>query len=271
MTIDEKDFKRLWTFIRENYGVNLEKKKVLVEGRLGSIVQESEHGNFHDYIEAALRDRTGEMVQFILTRLTTNYSYFMREETHYQFMSSRALPEWTSALREKDLRTWSAGCSTGEEAYTAAMVILEFLGSAAANWDTTVLSTDISNRVLEHAKEGIYTASALDRLPAQWRQKYFQHLDNERYKVTPLLAKQLAIGTHNLMEPTYTKRFRRKFHIIFCRNVMIYFTPETKEEIINKFYDVLENGGYLFIGLSETLSGLNHRFEQVSPAIYLKR
>ena len=270
MNIEERDFKRLYLFIRDNYGVNLEKKKTLVEGRLGNVIAQAGYANFHDYVEAALNDSTGDMINFIITRLTTNYTYFMREETHYQFMVRQALPEWSSRIRDHDLRIWSAGCSTGEEAYTTAMVVQEFLGPNAAKWDATILATDISQRVLSQAKKGVYNEAALERLPQQWRSKYFTHLEGEQWKVGDLLARQVVFGMHNLMDSAYTAKFKRKFHIIFCRNVMIYFNSETKEAIVNKFYDVMEPGGYLFIGLSETLSGLNNRFEQVSPAIYRK-
>ncbi|NLT57742.1 MAG: chemotaxis protein CheR [Clostridiales bacterium] len=264
----EQDFIRLMTFIRDNYGVNLEKKKTLVEGRLRNVIAQAGYADFHDYIEAALGEPSGELLNTIITRLTTNYTYFMREETHYQFMQQQMLPEWTARIRDRDLRTWSAGCATGEEAYTAAMVIQEYLGGEAGRWDATILGTDISTRVLDEAREGVYTAAALERLPPPWRSKYFVDEGGDRFRVSKRLGEQVAFARQNLMEASYSARFKRKFHLIFCRNVMIYYNAETKAAVAGRFFDVLEPGGYLFIGLSETLSGLNSRFEQVAPSIY---
>ena len=182
-------------------------------------------------------------------------------------MVERALPEWLSKIRDNDLRIWSAGCSSGEEAYTAAITIMEFLGPAKDRWDTTVLATDISPRVLAAAKTGIYPANHLEGLSPALQKKYFNKHDTQSYCVKPELAKQVIFAPLNLMEPF---SFKRRFHIIFCRNVMIYFDNETKRRLASKFYDVLEPGGYLFIGLSETLSGISNQLNSVAPAIYTK-
>jgi chemotaxis protein methyltransferase CheR len=230
-------------------------------------VAQSGHGDFHGYVEAALNDKSGAMIQFLISKLTTNFTYFMREEAHYRFLTERALPEWTAKISDRDLRVWSAGCSSGEEAYTAAITIMEFFGAAAAGWDTTVLATDISPRVLAAARAGVYPAANLESLPPQLRQKYFRVQDAKHCQVRPELAKQVVFATLNLMEPF---RFKRRFHIILCRNVMIYFDNETKRRLAAKFYEVLEPGGYLLIGLSETLSGLSDQFTNISPSIYMK-
>ena len=239
----------------------------MIEGRLSVAVEHAGYKDFHEYVEAALNDKSGDMVNFLITKLTTNFTYFMREETHYQFLTERALPEWTSKIKDNDLRTWSAGCSSGEEAYTTAITIMEFMGNNRNRWDTTILATDISPRVLATAKAGVYQAGHLEGLPTSLISKYFIKYDGDKYKAGPELAKQVTFTTLNLMEPF---RFKRKFHIIFCRNVMIYFDNDTKRRLASKFYEVLEPGGYLFIGLSETLSGLTDQFVNVSPSIYTK-
>ena len=208
------------------------------------------------------------MINFLITKLTTNFTYFMREEAHYRFLVQRALPEWIAKIKDRDLRTWSAGCSSGEEAYTAAITIMEYLGSARSKWDTTVLATDISTRVLAAAQAGVYSADHLEGLPLNLRDKYFVMQDEQHYRVGSELAKQVVFATLNLMDPF---RFKRRFHIIFCRNVMIYFDKETKRRLAAKFYEFLEPGGYLFIGLSETLSGLCDQFINIAPSIYTKQ
>ena len=269
MTIEDRDFERLKKYMRDNFGINLEKKRMLIEGRLSVMIQQQGFNNFHDYIESVLGDRTGAKVDELITKLTTNYTYFMREEAHYNFMTSVALPKWTSpSIKDKVLRTWSAGCSSGEEAYTAAMVINEYFGISKNGWDTTILATDISPRVLTAAKNGVYPEGHLERLPERWQKKYFSDAGNRERRIAESLKKEVVFGQSNLMSSF--SQFRRKFHIIFCRNVMIYFDNPTKAALTKKFYDVLEPGGYFFIGLSETLTGIYDGFTQISPAIYRK-
>jgi len=268
MTIAEKDFVRLYTYVKSNFGVNLEKKKTLIEGRLSNyIIQEGFEG-FTDYLDDVFSDKSGGKINALMTKLTTNYTYFMREETHYKFMQDVALPYWTQSLRQKDLRIWSAGCASGEEAYTTVMVLNEWFGSKIREWETTVLATDISVRVLEMAKEGVYPVEHFEKLSPAWKDKYFTKLSEDKYKIKDVLAKGVQFGQFNLMGNF--SRFRKKFHIIFCRNVMIYFDSPTKQALAKRYYDALEVGGYLFIGLSETLSGIQGDFQQVSPSIYRK-
>jgi chemotaxis protein methyltransferase CheR len=224
------------------------------------------YDNFHDYIEACLSDSSGKMINTLTTRLTTNYSYFMREDVHYSFIADTFLPEWTQKARDKDLRLWSAGCSTGEEAYTTAMVINAYFKGQKNGWDTTILATDISDRVLAEAKEATYPAGRLEKLPPGWDRRYFQKAGPETFRVKPEITREVVFTKYNLMDPF--NRFRKKFHLIFCRNVMIYFDTPTKTELARKFCDALEIGGYLLVGLSETVSGMDPRLQQVSTAIY---
>ena len=266
MKIEDKDFFKLRDYVKSHYGVNLEKKRALIEGRLSNSITQCGFDNFHDYIEDVLKDISGAKINMLMTRLTTNYTYFMREETHYKFMENVALPYWASSIKDRDLRIWSAGCASGEEAYTTVMVLSEWFGAKKRGWDTTVLATDISVRVLDMAKRGVYPKEHFEHLPAAWTEKYFTKIADEEYKVTDDMEKEVVFSQFNLMGDF--GRFRKKFHIIFCRNVMIYFDSQTKAALAKKFYDKLEPGGYLFIGLSETLSGISGDFQQVAPAIY---
>ena len=254
--------------MKQRFGVNLEKKRTLVEGRLTTPMQQAGFNNFHDYIEDILHDKSGAKLEKLVSILTTNYTYFMREDTHYRFMTGVALPEWCAKIKNKDLRTWSAGCSSGAEAYTTAMVINEYLGIEKSQWETTILATDISTRVLNEAKTGEYPEEYLRNLPNGWQKKYFENAGPERWRVNGLIKKQVHFAEFNLMDDFH--RFRKPFHIIFCRNVMIYFDVNTKQDLARKFYDALEPGGYFFIGMSETLSGISNSFTQISPAIYRK-
>jgi len=267
MTISDKDFKRLFEYVKSNFGVNLEKKRTLIEGRLSNYIIQQGFEGFNDYIEDVFKDSTGGKINTLMTKLTTNYTYFMREEAHYKFMQEVALPYWTSNLKTRDLRIWSAGCASGEEAYTTVMVLHEWFGpTKIREWDTTVLATDISVRVLDMAKQGVYPVEHFENLPPTWKDKYFTKLSEDKYKIKDVLAKGVNFGQFNLMGNF--SRFRKKFHIIFCRNVMIYFDSPTKQALAKRYHDALEVGGYLFIGLSETLSGIQGDFQQVSPSIY---
>ena len=266
MQISDKDFTRLYTHVKSHFGVNLEKKKTLIEGRLSNYIISEGFNSFTEYIDDVFADRSGGKMNTLMTKLTTNYTYFMREEVHYKFMQEVALPYWTSHLRDRDLRIWSAGCASGEEAYTTAMVLREWFGPKIRDWDATVLATDISVRVLEMAKAGIYPEEHFEHLPKTWKLKYFDKIGEEKYKIKDVLAKSVHYGQFNLMGNF--SRFKKKFHIIFCRNVMIYFDPPTKQALAKKYHDALELGGYLFIGLSETLSGIQGDFQQVAPSIY---
>ena len=266
MHIEDQDFFKLRDYVKSNFGVNLAKKRTLIEGRLSNTIAQAGFDGFHDYLEDVFSDKSGAKINMLMTKLTTNYTYFMREETHYNFMQEVALPYWTSTIRDRDLRIWSAGCASGEEAYTIVMVLSEYFGFQKKDWDTTVLATDISLRVLDLARRGVYPEEHFDHLSKAWKSKYFNKLGDEGYKVTDAMAKEVVFSQFNLMGDF--NRFRKKFHIIFCRNVMIYFDTPTKAALAKKFHDALAVGGYLFIGLSETLSGISGDFEQIAPAIY---
>ena len=266
MSLEEQDFQRLKAYMKQHFGINLENKQTLVEGRLVNVIAQAGYSSFHEYVEAALSDRTGTMISLLTTRLTTNYSYFMREDKHYQYLSQAVLPEWTAKITDRDLRMWSAGCSSGEEAYTAAMVLNEYFGPMKSGWDTKILATDISERVLREAQVAIYPAQRLERMPEAWRSRYFVKDGADSYRVRPEIQSEVVFAHYNLMDSF--DRFRKRFHVIFCRNVMIYFDTPTKIELAHKFCDALEVGGYLFIGLSETISGMEPRLQQVSSAIY---
>jgi chemotaxis protein methyltransferase CheR len=267
MTISDKDFFRLRDFIYSNFGVNLAKKRTLIEGRLSNYIIQEGFDGFTDFIDDTLADKSGKKIDTLMTKLTTNYTYFMREDTHYKFMQEVALPYWTQNIKNKDLRIWSAGCSSGEEPYTTVMVLHEWFGPKISQWDATVLATDLSVRVLDLAKTGVYPEEHFENLPVAWKNKYFEKIGEEKYKIKPVLAKGVHFGQLNLMT-NFVPKFKRKFHIIFCRNVMIYFDSPTKEALVKRYHDALEVGGFLFIGLSESLSGIQGDLQQVQPAIY---
>ncbi|MFA7660465.1 MAG: protein-glutamate O-methyltransferase CheR [Anaerovoracaceae bacterium] len=267
LNLTDDEFNFITTYIKSNYGVNLIKKRTLIEGRLSNYVTSLGFRNYMDYYHYAINGRSEDEMVTLINKLTTNHTYFLRENDHFEFYRDTVLPWVDKTLKSRDLRVWSAGCSSGQEPYTLSMITLNYLGTEAAKWDSTILASDISAKVLLTAKKGIYTREDLCELPRDWLQRYFISIDKDRYSVSEILHKNVAFRTFNLLSPF---PFKKPFQAIFCRNVMIYFDLPTKNEVINKFYDILLPGGYLFIGLSESLSGCDHKFKFVRPSIYQK-
>lgn len=269
ISITKDEFWKLAHYIKLNYGIQLkEEKQALVTGRLQSVLTENNFKTFSEYYDYVSRDKTGDAAVKLINKITTNHTYFMREADHFFYFRDTVLPYLKSEVAGKDLRIWSAGCSSGEEPYTLAMLMDEFFGKEKVFWDTKVLATDISNKVLEEAKKGIYSNADLEPLPASWRLNYFKKLDAGSSAISDHIRNEIIFRRLNLMSQSFP--FKRKFHVIFCRNVMIYFNNDTRYELVKKFYDLTESGGYLFIGHSESLTREMTKYRFVMPAVYRK-
>lgn len=266
LTLSDGDFNRLYTYIQQHYGINLSHKKQLITSRLTNMLQQKGFHSFTEYIDEIISGKDPEMVSVMLNKLTTNYTYFMREKEHFAFLQSRILPELAQRhQKDKSLAIWSAGCSSGEEPYTLSIYLKEFFGSHAAAWDTRLLATDISMQALTKARAGIYEKPA--DIPDTWLRRYFTaNPADGTYTVSKVLKDNVVFRTFNLMEPI---SFRRKFDVIFCRNVMIYFNQATRDALVRRFCDALVPGGYLFISHSESL-GQTPLFRMVASAVYQK-
>ncbi|HEX2938768.1 MAG TPA: protein-glutamate O-methyltransferase CheR [Ruminiclostridium sp.] len=270
ISINDSDFVKLTQFIKNNFGINLTHKRTLIEGRLSNIILEKGFDNFSNYLDFVFNDKTGDEIVILINKLTTNHTYFMRESKHFEYMRETVLPFLAKNVRDHDLRIWSAGCSTGEEPYTLEMILQDFFGPEAMAWDTQVLATDISNRALGLARRGIYTADSIKEVPPMWKLNYFEKADSdgENFRVKEIIKNKIVFREFNLMTQQFP--FRKKFHVIFCRNVMIYFDQPTKDALINRFYDMTEPGGYLFIGHSESVNREASRYKYIMPAVYRK-
>lgn len=269
MTITDKEFVQLAGYIKQNYGIYLAKgKKTMVVGRLQNLLMKYNIGSFTEYYDKIINDKTGRLANELVSLITTNHTFFMREPEHFDYFKEKVLPYLTRVVQDRDLRIWSAGCSSGEEAYTLAMFLDEYFAVNKKMWDTKILATDISPKVLETAQKGIYSNEALLALPNQWKLKYFERMDGENSRVVSGIREEVIFRKFNLMTPAFP--FKKKFHVIFCRNVMIYFDAATKNLLINAFYDSLVNGGYLFIGHSESVNREISKFKYIKPAVYRK-
>lgn len=269
LLISDKEFWQLSAYIKENYGINLKKeKKALVSGRLNNVLAKSNFNNYSEYIKHIMQDKTGNSAATLINKITTNHTFFMREAEHFSFFKNRMLPQLKSTLKDKDIRIWSAGCSSGEEPYTIAMILDEFFGREKALWDCKVLATDISDTVLDIAKKGLFRNEGINTLPTFWKHNYFRKIDSEWSALVETIKNEVIYRKFNLMEEVFP--FKKKFDVIFCRNVMIYFDEQTRIKLVEKFYDSMEYGGYFFIGHSESLNRQETRFKYIMPAIYRK-
>ncbi len=266
MKLTDDDFLRLVTYMKQNYGINLSKKRVLIEGRLSNMVSEMGYTDFKSYIDFALNDRTGAETIKLVNKLTTNHTFFLREPAHFDFLKETVLPYLESTVKDRDLRIWCAASSTGQEPYTLAMTIDEYFGSRKAMWDCRILATDLDTDVLKTAKAGIYSSEQLSDVPDEWIRKYFRRIDNTRYQICDSIRSQVIYKQFNLMNDI---TYKKPYDLISCRNVMIYFDQQTKDDLIERFYDCTKNGGYLFIGHAESVSKTS-RYKHIKPAIYRK-
>ena len=187
------------------------------------------------------------------------------------YLVRHVLPEMTEELKrrnEYDFRLWCAGCSSGEEAYMLSMLMMEFFGAQYGQWKAGVLATDISEKALLVAEKGLYPEERISLLPGEYKSKYFQPLPDKHWQVKPLVQREVVFRKLNLMNTSFP--FKKPFHVIFCRNVMIYFDKPTRDALIQRFYDILVPGGYLFIGHSETIDRAHSAFRYIKPALYQK-
>ena len=264
LTITDADFQRLVRFIQEHDGIDLSKKRQLITSRLSQSLKSRGYHDFKSFLEHLFTTQDPQDLELVLNKLTTNYTYFLREKDHFTFFQQTVLPELEKRhQKDKVLAIWSAGCSSGEEPYTLSMCLKDYFGPQAKQWDTRVLATDISQQAMSKAQVAVYQPPA--DMPADWLRRYFiQDVPGSQYTVAPAIRSNVIFRTFNLMDPI---RFRLKFDVIFCRNVMIYFDQKTRDGLIQRFYNAMAPNAYLFISHSESL-GQTPLFRMVSPAVY---
>jgi chemotaxis protein methyltransferase CheR len=270
--ISEREFRLLADLVYRTVGIHLtDKKKMLVRGRLNKVIRRLGYSSFEEYHQALEADTTGTAISELIDRISTNHTYFFRENDHFLFFRETVTP-WLSSLMEqqsmRDIRIWCAGCASGEEAYTIAIELAEAFGVDFFSGNAPILATDVSTTALNAALVGSYPMERLKDVPDNLLKKYFTPLSESRYQVKDSLKKLVLFKRLNFSNDQFP--FKRRFHVIFCRNVMIYFDNPTKERLVARFERYLEPEGYFFIGHSETL-GRNHpSFRYIKPATYRK-
>lgn len=273
--INDKEFGLFQRLIYNESGINLTPaKKELLKSRLMKRLRERSLDSFKEYYEyVTKKDTTGEELVSMLDCISTNLTEFFRESAHFDFLSEKVLPDLFAnkrKIREKKIRIWCAGCSTGEEPYSISIMLSE-CREQFSGWDTKILATDLSTRVLKKATQGIYEKERLRGVPLQMLNTYFkngEHTLKNCYQIKDSLRDMIVFRRLNLTDEIFP--FKGQFDFIFCRNVMIYFDKQTQSKLVSKFYKHLAPDGYLFLGHSESLAGTETRFRYVRPTIYQK-
>ncbi|MEW6116563.1 MAG: protein-glutamate O-methyltransferase [Nitrospirota bacterium] len=274
-SLSESDFHRLSEFIHTECGIKMPpSKKTMLEARLQKRLRFLGLSSFSQYCDYVFSPQgmESELVHMIDV-ITTNKTDFFREPSHFSYLTQKALPDLIAAYGagvQKKFAIWSAGCSTGEEPYTLAIVLSEF-SESYPGFTFTVLATDISTKVLEKAKTGIYEEDRLEPVPKPLVKKYFLKSKNREkrlVRIVPELRQLVKFRRLNFMDEDFG--FREPINIVFCRNVIIYFDRPTQERLLNKLCRHLAPGGYVFMGHSETLNGLDVPLISVAPTVYRK-
>ncbi len=272
MSISDKEFAQLRNLIHQRFGINLtDQKRSLLVGRLQKLMRNLGMLTFSAYFDYLAGDKTEKSLGELVDLISTNHTYFNREKDHFDYFAETALPATMNKLRQqngKELRIWCAGCSSGEEPYTLLMLMMEFFGSDYGTWDAGILATDISDRALTIARRGVYATERVRQLPENLQRKYFTPAGADNMAVIDKVKKEATFRRFNLMNTSFP--FKKPFHMIFCRNVMIYFDQPTREALIRRYHQFTEPGGYLFIGHSETLGRSQTLYNYLKPALYQK-
>ncbi len=272
--LTDDQFARLSRFIESELGIRMPPaKKIMLESRLQKRIRALRLASFEDYLDFVFSEdqKEAELIHMI-DAVTTNKTDFFRESDHFEVLLQQLLPKhhmegWG---KRSPLKAWSAACSTGEEPYTLAMVLSEF-GRENPDFSYHVLATDISTNVLDRGRRAVYPEERISPVPQEYRKRYLlrsKDRSSNLVRVKPELRKNVSFHRLNLMHDEYG--IRDRFELIFCRNVIIYFERPTQYRLLRHLYDYLVPGGYLFLGHSETLTGMDLPLETVAPTIYRK-
>jgi len=250
----------------KSFGLDLRSgKEWLVAARLGKHIRAGGFRSFRQYYDHVRADASGEMLIGLIDALTTNHTGFMREPSHFEFL--RELLRTDFRMRNR-IDIWCAASATGEEPYTLLFSALS--AERATPPDVQIIASDISTRALATARKGVYSRDRVAALPADWSTRFFERnpdAGHDSVQVKPQFRSRIAFRRINLIE---SLPLNAEFPVIFCRNVMIYFNKETQAGVVSRLTSKLEPGGYLFVGHSESLSGINHSLRYVKPAVYQK-
>ncbi len=260
--LSDDQFRQIKDLLYQTSGINLKPgKENLVKNRLTNRLRTLQLADFDAYLCYIAEDESRAELITLVDAMTTNKTSFFREQPHFDYISNYLIPAWAAAGRP--LRIWSAGCSSGEEPYSLAMHLCEHYPH---NDDVRILATDLSDTVLKTAREATYTDAQLADVPARFKHKYFtKGASKDTFQVEAKPRSMVYFASLNLMGQW---PMQGPFDLILCRNVMIYFDKATRENLVNRYWQLLTPAGHLFVGHSESLSGIENLFRYVQPAVY---
>jgi len=269
----EKELVLFREFIEKEFGIRMpDSKKMLLQSRLSKRLRELNLKSFNEYFKYLTSDK-GKENEFntFVDLVSTHVTKFFREPNHFEYIFENILPDFVKAGKSQ-IRIWSSASSTGEEAYSIAIIMEEFISQhPKITMDYEIVGTDISMPVIDKAKAGVYNEDSVLELSRYLKYKYFmksKDRDQKLIKVVPEIRKKVNFRYMNLMDDTYS--IGTKFNIVFCRNVLIYFDKKTQEKIIKNIINNLKDDGYLILGHSETIIGMDVGVKNVIPTIYKK-
>lgn len=262
----DNEFDYFVKFVSQHYGIDLSQKRHLIEARLAGELKTYGLQSYGQYIEMLKADRSSKILDSVINKLTTNYSFFSRETDHFDYLAKTVIPEMDK-LNKRSVKIWSAGCSTGQEPYNIAMAIDSALGFKRSLWNISITATDVSTEALATATKAVYPESSLDVMPKSWKSNYMTKLPDGNFQVASNIRNMVSFKKFNLMDPFPYSNY---YDIIFCRNVMIYFKPQTTQQIVKKFFQSNTEGGYFFISHSETISRFENDYTYLFPSVYRK-
>jgi len=270
--LSNDEFNKLSSFIYKESGIRLPPvKKVMLQCRLQKRLRELNLRSFKEYCDYLFsKDGVDSEIIHMLDVVSTNKTDFFREPTHFDFLTEHILPEYVLASKGKQFKAWSAGCSSGEEPYTLAIVLSEF-AEKNPGFDFSIWATDISTRILQTAVNAVYKEERVEIVPIGLKKKYMlrsKDRANPTVKMGQNIRSRVRFGRLNFMDEHYS--ISETFDVIFCRNVLIYFDRETQEQVINKLCLKLKIGGYLILGHSESILNMKLPLKQLKPTIYAR-
>jgi chemotaxis protein methyltransferase CheR len=265
VSISDKDFEQLRDFIYNICGMYFHStKKYFLESRITRRMEATGAKTYQDYYLLLKSLRGAEEMKFLMDEITTNETYFFRNVPQLNALETKLLPEIVETKNKmgfRKLRIWSAGSSSGEEAYTLSMILLEKRATILKDWIIEIVGTDINETVISHAKEGIYNAYSVRNIPDLYKRKYIRE-ESGRFILSPDVKKFVTFNKLNLYDDS-KMIFMKSFDFIFCANVLIYFDTASKSKVVQHFYNNLQPYGYFFVGQSESLHGVNDKFKTV--------
>ena len=266
LKLSSRQFDKISLLVYQVSGIDLhEGKEELVKARLIKRLRHLKIFGFDRYLKYLASDKSGAEIRAMVDVLTTNKTNFFRESEHLDYLKNEII----TGLGKEQIRIWSAGCSSGEEPYSIAITLCEAIPDIGKS-DIKILATDISDRMMERARQGLYDEETLKGMSLQLKHKYFERAEagiSHRYRVVSQLQSMVTFAKLNLMEEW---PMRGLFDVIFCRNVMIYFDKPTQEKLVKRFWSQLRAGGYLMVGHSESLTFMAHDYRYIKPAVYQK-